>query len=373
MLRAEANSISTLTPEMTALWGRWQSEQPLFASPMFSAEFAAAVGQVRDQGEVAVLSDSDGVAGFYPYCRDGDVAAPFANCLTSLQGVVTRPGVEPALADLKGPELARQCGLRAIQFDNILVAQGAFEPHHATTDDYPFMDLSNGFEAYREERRAAKSDELASALRKTRKIQREVGELQFEFNNPCRDSLDTLLQWKAQQLRARKLVNHLDQDWIGDLFHLLLDRQQGEAAQGILSTLHVKNDLIAASIGVRSRTVLQGWVTAFNRDYSKYSPGSLLIVQIAQQAESLGIESVDLGRGPEPYKKSFRSSGLPVASGIVETHTFRRVANSVYFQSRDWLKASPFGKLAKRAIDNWKWTASNVLHSKANADRRISK
>ena len=100
-------------------------------------------------------------------------------------------------------------------------------------------------------------------------------------------------------------------------------------------------------MGVRSQTVLRGWVTAYDTTYGKYSPGLILITQLAQAAESIGIQRIDMGKGPESFKRSFASGATDVGEGIVETRLINKVLSQTWLQAKAWVKESTLQTPAK--------------------------
>ena len=255
-----------------------------------------AVGRHRPGVEVALMSQSGETVGFFPFFRDGPVARPYAGQLTSLQGAIVRPGVE-----WDPRELLEGCGLSAWCFDNLLVSQAPLAPHHEVRGEAPFMDLSAGFEAYRRERRAAGSDELQNVLRKARKIRREVGEVRLVME-PDPRARDAAGLEGGPIWRRRRLPNALSASWVRPLLTGLIESPT-PACAGVVAALYVDEELAAATVGVRSERVLHGWVTAYSRRFAKYSPGLLLVVELARAVAAQGVQRIEMGRGPEPYKR----------------------------------------------------------------------
>ena len=158
------------------------------------------------------------------------------------------------------------------------------------------MDLSNGFEAYRVERRRAGSDEMQEALRKSRKIVRDVAPLNFESHTTNYRVLETLITWKRNQLRAGGVPDCFRPAWVVPMLERLL-HTRSESFQCLLSALYVGEELLAINYGLRCGPVMHGWMTAFNPKYRKFSPGLILLTRLAQEAESLGINRYRHGAG----------------------------------------------------------------------------
>jgi len=154
-------------------WHAMQQATPSLGNPFLSPEFAVAVGRLRPESRVAVLTDSGSVVGFFPFERRRfGLGVPISGWLSPCHGLIHAPGVE-----WDPRELLRGCRLAAWKFDNLIPAQKPFTPFHACVDPAPVIELSDGFDAYYAKLRV-KSPHLCRELeRKARKLDREVGEL----------------------------------------------------------------------------------------------------------------------------------------------------------------------------------------------------
>jgi CelD/BcsL family acetyltransferase involved in cellulose biosynthesis len=77
--------------------------------------------------------------------------------------------------------------------------------------------------------------------------------------------------------------------------------------------------LVAAHFGIRSRRIWHWWFPAYDREFARYSPGLILLVEMMRAAEGLGLERIDLGRGEALYKRRLMTGAATVYSGCVET------------------------------------------------------
>jgi CelD/BcsL family acetyltransferase involved in cellulose biosynthesis len=339
-----------LTAEHWAGWAHIVRENADLNSPLFAPQLVQRVAALRNGIEIAVLEEDGQPVGYLPYRRTNrGHAEPVAGTLSSLQGLVACANV-----CLDPRQLLCACDLRCLHFTDWLAAQTEFFGVHRVAHEFPYIDLARGFDAYRQEQRRAGSDELEDTLRKARKIQREVGPLRFVSG--CRDSnvLRVLLQWKCQQLADRRVVNPLAVAWQQQLLANLLHVQTPNFS-GELCALFVGEKLLAGTMGVRSATVLNGWVTAFEPGFRKYSPGLLLITQLAQHAASMGIQRIDMGRGPEAYKRSFQSGALRVAQGFVSRRGLRSALRGAYWRAREWARHSAVGGPARQLVQRWRY------------------
>jgi CelD/BcsL family acetyltransferase involved in cellulose biosynthesis len=324
-----------LTVEQVTDWSCLQQADPELASPYFRPEFTQAVAAVRQDVEVAILERGGATAGFFPYQRRRRAAQPVAGRLCDFHGVIARSGVAWTVADL-----LRGCGLSSWEFHHLLASQSPFAEHIRQTEGSPYLDLSGGFDAYRSALDKGSREGISQTQRKRRKLERESGDVRFELD--CRDPrvLEQLLAWKSAQYRRTGLTNVFSFDWTVRLLHQIWQRTD-PAFAGLLSAVFAGNRLMAAHFGMRSHGVLHYWFPAYDIEFSKLSPGSILLMDIAQAAEQAAITRIDLGRGSEQAKTSVMSGATLVADGFAHRGSVTARARQYWAKTRERLRASP--------------------------------
>ena len=91
----------------------------------------------------------------------------------------------------------------------------------------------------------------------------------------------------------------------------------------MLSLLYAGDRLVAAQFGMRCESVYHCWFPAYNPEMAYYSPGSMLLLKVAEHACSIGITMIDLGKGVSEQKRRFMNASVPVAMGAVELSSWR--------------------------------------------------
>jgi CelD/BcsL family acetyltransferase involved in cellulose biosynthesis len=326
-----------LTADIIAAWERLQQSHPAYRSPYFHPQFTQCVAAVRDDVEVAVLGDGTETQGVFPFQRGpgrGE-GRPVGGRMSDFHGVLLAPGTNVSL-----DALMTGCRLRSFAFDHLIVANQPFETAGWTTAASPFLDFTNGFDAYRAERNKSGTEEIKQTERKLRKFEREVGPLRFEFHTEDRAVFETLLAWKSQQYRDTGLTDVFFFPWTVRLLEQILQRQ-GDEFGGILSSLHAGDRLVAMHYGMRCRDVLHSWFPAYDRDFYKYSPGMLLLYKLAEACPARGITRLDLGKGTEQYKVNLASGTDLVAEGSVDRSVVSRTVRRFWNGARSLVKSSP--------------------------------
>jgi CelD/BcsL family acetyltransferase involved in cellulose biosynthesis len=116
--------------------------------------------------------------------------------------------------------------------------------------------------------------------------------------------------------------------WVVNLLRLIHATQHEEFA-GMLSALYAGDELVAAHFGMRSRTVWHYWFPCFRREFAKYSPGLVLLLEMIRSAPPLGVRLIDFGKGDNLYKRRFMNTAIPIAEGAVAISSFATAGAAV--------------------------------------------
>lgn len=330
---------------------RWKAllgSQPGLDSPFFHPTYARILGAVRPQIEVGVMTDNGEDIGFFPFERHrGSIGRPLGVKLCDIQGAVTAPDRPWSVQ-----QLLLGCGLKVWHFDHLLTDQSPWQTWHLEQAESHYMDLSRGYAEYAAECRRAGTAQITQTDRKRRKLVREVGPIRFEWHTDSRVAFETILRWKSAQRRRTKTFDVLQVDWVLQALDQIRVTDE-EDFSGVLSALYVNDRIIAAHLSMRTGTVLHHWFPTYDQDFYRYSPGLILLLEAARAAAARGIQRIDLGKGNESYKLSFRSNGLSVAEGAADLRPLCSTVRAAWFCTRRWIKSSPLRKpaeLPKRLI-----------------------
>ena len=309
-MRLEVVRGHELTPELRRRWREIQESDPALASPYLCPELTAAAAAVRDDVYVGILHEEGEIAGFLPFQRgeDGDGTVVAAG-VSDYQAVVVPPGMRWTAEDL-----LRGCGLRSWSFTYLVPGQEPFHPFHDQTFTFAAMDLSRGYAAWAEERRAAGSRLIKDTTRHRRRLEREAGPLRFELDVADRSVLHDLMRWKSAQYQRTGKTDWFAIPWVRDLLEAL-HATRSDTFSGLLSALWAGDRLIAAHFGIRSRHVWHWWYPAYDRSLARHSPGLVLDLLMAEQAPALGIRRIDLGKVCE-HKKRLMNATYEMARGV---------------------------------------------------------
>jgi hypothetical protein len=78
---------------------------------------------------------------------------------------------------------------------------------------------------------------------------------------------------------------------------------------------------------------------------------------LAQEAEQLGIRTIDLGRGVERYKTSLANAGAPLCEGSLSTPSLGTLLRTTWRHTRDFVTRSPLAGSTKLLKPFREWLA----------------
>lgn len=306
-------SASELDSTLIEAWRSIQAGSGIFASPYFCPEFTQMVGRVRDDVRVVVIENGGRPVGFFPHQRSFlGMGKPVGGPFSDYHGVIIN-----SKSDWELDALMRAARLSVWTFDHLVGGDEKFEKYVTARDISPQADLSAGYERYVKRCRDSGSDEIMQAERKARKLDREVGAVHFTLHEATNEVLKQLISWKREQYRQSKLVDAFCEPWTGELLRHIAHTQTPEFS-GVCSVLRVGDRIVAAHMGMRSRHTFHHWFPAYLRDLSRFSPGNILLLRMAQALADSGVHTIDFGKGGLHWKRSFMTGTAELREGFVE-------------------------------------------------------
>lgn len=324
-----------------------QGQNPGLCSPYFSPSFTEIVASTRDNVELAVVKDDGQIVALLPYEKlRWKFAGPVGSFLSDYHGVICRPDFM-----FQPLDLVRACGLAAWDFEHVPQDQTYFSQFYRRNQRSPIIDLADGYGAYVKERRDAGTEQIKKNGNLMRRLEREVGPLRFVAHSADKTLLDQLLAWKTTQFRHNCWRDIFTIPWVRQTMEGIHSTQTPEFA-GVLSALYAGDELVAAHFGMRSATVWHYWFPSYDTAFSKYSPGVMLLLKMAEAAEGLGIKMIDLGCGEHSYKERLMNGYVSTASGSLELTSLTTISRRIY---------APLNKLQLKAIGLVRRTAVGNL------------
>jgi len=310
MIHADIVRPDALTSTDTAVW-RSLAHGP-FASPLLQPEFANLVAQVRDDVRVSIFRKGQNRPGFLAFHkRPGRLARSLAAPFSDIQALVSAPEFAAT-----GPEALKAAGIRAFQFDALRDPFGIFCQTPGEDSEAHVIAPGPDIDHFLEQQRALHAKRFKNHRRLARQMERECGALSFTAPDSDSDALAQLLDWKRTQFKNTGRHDVLAADWVQSLMQLAHNTTTG-AVRGLFVSLRVNGNMVAGLFGVRSESVFNPWIAAYDSAYAAWSPGQQVLHELIAAMPSLGLESCDIGADHDHYKKYYAANAVPVKSALV--------------------------------------------------------
>lgn len=166
-------------------------------------------------------------------------------------------------------------------------------------DTAPFIDWTNfnDWGDFEKLIRQRSKNLIYDSKRRLNKLTQEHGSLKFIFDDKTPEALDTCIRWKS---------GHYEKIGGAEIFLDPNDTKMFKELQKkcaiILSTLSVKDKIIAAVIGAISDGVYYYWIPSYTRAFSSFAPGRLLLHFLLHESFTRKDKTFDFLIGGEEYK-----------------------------------------------------------------------
>jgi CelD/BcsL family acetyltransferase involved in cellulose biosynthesis len=312
------------------LWEKFQNSSFTLGYPWFSLAFVRAICHAEENGRV-IVAESDGeIRAFLPYAKGDDgMAVALCGGWEMLQGLVSSN--DPI--DMRS--VIRGAGLRGWRFKHVPAEQRPLDPyryegtHH--TDSIYFADLRDGYDGYKQSLPKSGKKGISRASTSRRALQREMGEVTFEWNSKDLSHLSLLFDWKSNQF---ELVRHWWSRPSVQAFIHELAGSDSEDCSGVTSVLYAGGKPVSVTLSLRRGHILAPWIIAYDPDYSRFSPGTIEWYALIEEGASRGVEVVDFGYGDLHYKQRFGNAEYIVTGGGVWGSRLGSAARSLYRKAK---------------------------------------
>ncbi len=329
---------------MAARWADLQLGDRNFESAFFHPEFTRAVAEVKSNVEVGIIEDGGMTLGFFPFERASSrLGVPVGAALSDYHGIVSDKELDPGFDPV---DLLRACRLDCWDFDHLPAAQSQIASRPGRRIESPQIDLDAGFAAYARGKNAVGSQLIDRAEYLERRLTRDAGPVRFVAQACDRSVFDCLLEWKSAQYRRAGQVDLFRSAATRDLLDILRQTRTTGFA-GILSALYAGDRLVAAHFGLRSSDCWHYWFPAYNVAFSRYSPGHILVLKMAAAAHALGVRSIDLGAGAQPYKLRLATGSALLCAGSLQQASWYSMRRNVGRNLVDLARKAPFAGAAR--------------------------
>lgn len=137
--------------------------------------------------------------------------------------------------------------------------------------------------------------------RQQRRVEEETGTIRYCVLDPNDDQTIT------HEVEA--ILDQHRQRWPRSFhlpgFHQALVRAAAREGLLHLSQLWFGDQVVSRHLGFATSAIFYWYLPVFDPEFTRFSPGKLHLLHFLQDAAALGVQTVDLLRGDEPYKKQW--------------------------------------------------------------------
>lgn len=314
-----------LGPAEAALWSGFQARSPVQSDPFLSLTFAQAVGRYRPAARVAVVEEGGRIEAFLPFeLAAHKIAVPIGGSMNNLQGFIGSG------TPLDARAIMRKAGLRGWRFVHVPADLDALRPYHYEDTEVrcQVISLRAGYQDYMNSRRKQTVKRIAE---KRRFLARQAGELSLVWNSSRPEDLRQIIEWKTGKYAGAR---HLFADQAAVRIVAELAACDRDDCRGVVSVLAAGGRPVAAHLGLAGPRGLAWWFPSYDGAAARFSPGTIMLFALAQEAANRGVAQIDLGAGQDRYKFSLANASYPVAGGAVWVSGAERAVRRVYRQLR---------------------------------------
>jgi CelD/BcsL family acetyltransferase involved in cellulose biosynthesis len=351
---------SQLTSRDRARWAQLQSALgPEYSSPFLSPGWAVGVdaAQAPFGGEtrVAILREGSDAVAFLPVKAGSIAAQPAGAPLCDYQGLISAPG-----ANVDPRELLRALEVDRYDFCHMLASDPAFAPHVQGTDISWMVDLTQGWDAYEQDRRAAGTDILKDIAKKRRKIERDLGPIEFKAFSHSKADFETLFALKREQLKRTRQTDVTSAPWVRLYLENLFESRDPDFG-GVLFTMHIGDRLAAAQFNVRGGNEIHAWFIAQDESFDRHSPGLVMFGELIRWMADSPYRTLDLGPVAYRFKDRLANRQRTIAHGYLGLPaTPATLMRAAQYGVRRMAESLPLGRVsawpgkAMRRLDRWR-------------------
>jgi CelD/BcsL family acetyltransferase involved in cellulose biosynthesis len=348
-------------------WRSLQASDPATVSPFLSPEFALAAGRWRPDARVAVFERAAELVGFWAFTVDRNhLAGPVAPGISGAQGIVHSEGFT-----WDAEQILAACGLGGWTFDHLVAPQARILGGSPTFERSSVVNLNGSWEDYLAWGGRVHHKDFYEVRRKRRRLENDFDDVSFEAHHGDGKFLPEILRLKSERCHRKGWRNPFSSGWATEMLTELANTV-APSLTGITSILRVDGRVAAGFLDLRGPAVHARWITAFDTEFRRYSPGLLLFQHVCQTASWDGISHVDLGKGEERWKASFSNHHVEMATGIVHRRGISGALISLRHRphrtvQRFFVEHREVEQVAKRAVHRLR-----SLRYKALDYRRVS-
>ena len=344
-------SMDALSPSNIEQWSALCRSDFQYGSPLLTPEFARFIAEFREDVRVVLALQAGRLVGVLPvHQRSFGHTRPIGAPYCDYSGPLIRRG-----AALEAADFLQMAGYASYRSQTSVVVHAPNELVEPVGQEgtYVIRLKDRSPEAYLESRRVLHPKRFKNFRRLLSKLEREQGALGFVSGAPADLGVESLLKWKSEQFEREGLLDLTS----AKLSHDVLDHAIAQPFEtpsrigGFMTGIRLNGRLIAGHFGVRLGSDFHPWISAFDPEFTEFSPGVLLLYRVIEEMSAMGLETYDLAGGHDFYKKYFADQERFVREISVASNTL-------------------LGRLQQLSYESWRVLGADNTDSIAGRTRR---
>jgi len=283
--------------------------QAVYDSPFFDIDFAEVVSRVRRDVHILLAFEGDDLLGFWSlHMRPDKWARPIGAPFSDWHGPVMRVGSH----GLRAQEFLAMSGLKGMTAPGFKPV-GFASCTKGQINGSGLAYMPDGAEAYLASMTSMHKKHYKNLRRAERNMERDFERVEYKVDDPSLEAFNWLMTLKSAQYRRSGKHDVLGPDWVKGMMKIL-HLERFARLRGRLSTLLLDGQLVAAEFNLLSDKIMHGWITVYDPDFARYSPGHMLMKRIICDMENTGHEMCDVGTDSNAYRKYYENVQQPIQS-----------------------------------------------------------
>ena len=315
--------VENLTRTEVEEWDRLSVATTSARSPFMSVHFARAVAESGVDARACVLHQSDEIRAFFPYQYSSKLgrwlkaAQRIGGELSDAFGIVAQNGFQ-----IETAALLRLAHINYIHFTHLDEAQLGHGLHGEKPRTGLRIQLDQSSNNPLKTAHSVDRKYLKDTERRQRKLCDEVGPITFQFDveQDRDDLLSELVNKKRAQYKTSGVDDALSSPWKRQTLRHL-SNYRFATCRGILSTMFAGDKWIASHFGLMGNGIFHLWLPVYNPEFSRYSPGRLLLHHILESSGTHGLHKIDRAEGDTPTKRETANEEYKLYRGIWRNKT----------------------------------------------------
>lgn len=332
-MKVTTQKFSSLSATHLDKWCEITRENDTYSSACFHPKFFESCAIAGREVNVSIIDCEEGIA-FFPFeVTSKNMAGPVGGVMSDFQGIVSN--LERTF-DLY--EIVKLSGLKKFAFDHLV--NGESIPPDSVSAVSPVIDVSDGYESYREKKIQDKSKLFKKIEKIKRDAENKLGFLRYEHDMLDTDIFERMLRLKSAQYVRSNIVDVFAFDWTKSLLSTIFKAREDDF-KGVLSCLYCGDQPVFIHFGMQTKQRFHFWFPTYPHEYSNLSPGIIGLDYLLRAVAHERIKAVDLGKGDNLYKSRFANANTVVYEGQIFTSKYEKLKLSLLSNIESKVKQSP--------------------------------